>query len=53
MTGGPPLIRPADLPDSLLEALSHEQIQQVGHFLFAQLAAQRDADEKFYTEVKT
>jgi len=44
-----PLITPDDLPDDLLESLSHEEIAKVGYFMFPQLSKQRDADHKHYT----
>jgi len=44
-----PLIEPNNLPDDLLETLSHKMILKVGYFLFAQLVKQRDADHKHYT----
>ena len=45
-----PLVTPDNLPDDLLKALTHEEIQKVGYFLFPQLTKQRDADHKHYTE---
>lgn len=44
-----PLITPDDLPSDLLKALSHEEIERVGYYLFPQLSKQRDADHKHYT----
>ncbi len=44
-----PLITPDNLPDDLLDSLSHEEIMAVGYFLFPQLTRQRDADHKYYT----
>lgn len=43
---GEGLIKADGLPDDLLRSLNHEQIQQVGYFLFSQLVKQRDASLK-------
>lgn len=43
---GEGLIKADNLPDDLLHSLTHEQIQQVGYFLFSQLVKQRDISLK-------
>lgn len=45
-TGKTGLITPGNLPSSILKALTHGQIQELGYWLFKQLVAQRDFTRK-------
>lgn len=49
---GTGLIAPKALPDHLLQELTHEQIRDIGYYLFEQLVAQRDTTRREIKEVR-